>query len=357
LDEDKHAPGDVEMIIDLDRIRRLLIIQIRPFGDVLLNTGYLPFLRRRLPHTRIDFLVRHPYEKVLEENPNVDNLMVFRETNQRFSGQARMVLFRDVYRQKYDLVIDQLQGTTSAQIVFFSRAKYRIASTHARWRFLYNIRVPYKAQRYSASMKFDLLQPLGIDEVPYRLHYTIKPDAKKYIEEWVQKEKLENEKLICISPGSPRVKKKWSARCYVELCDLILENTDRKVVLLWGPTEKRDVEEVSAAMQKKPLIAPATDYNQAAAMLQVCDLLVCNDGGLNHLSVATDTPSLAIFGNTSPETWSPEGLFPNHYHLCNPGGVQAMENCFGISPEDVFQKTVSIIKHAKSPENRSKYSE
>ena len=350
-----HSEWGVEMIVDLDRIRRLLIIQIRPFGDVLLNTAYLPFLRRRMPDARLDFLVKHPYETILAENPNIDNLIVFKQTDQSFPAQAKIKLFRKVYGQRYDLIIDQLQGTTSAQIAFFSRAKYRIASTQVRWRSLYNIRVPYKAQRYSASMKFDLLQPLGIEEVPYQLHYTVKTDSKKYIWKWIQKQKLEHEKLICISPGSPRIKKKWSAKCYAQLGDLILENTDRKVVLLWGPNEKPDVEKVSANMQKRPLIAPATDYNQAAAMLQVCELLICNDGGLNHLSVATDTPSLAIFGNTSPKTWSPQGLFPNHYHLYNPEGVQARDNRFGISPEDVFQKTVSIINHAKSPEGKFEY--
>jgi len=332
------------MKIDLDRIKRLLIIQIRPFGDVLLNTAYLPFLRKRLPDAKIDLLVKHPFQHILDNNPHVDDCVVFGNKGNQPAWLEKLQLFARVRKRRYDLVIDQIQGSTSAQIVLFSGAPFRIASAEARWRSLYNITVPYRGKRYSASMKFDLLRPLGIKESSYELDYTIHPDATAYIKGWLKDHFLDDKPFVCISPGSPREKKKWDAVCYAQLADLIYEKLNRQVVLLWGPDEKKDVETVVSNMTCRPQLAPPTDFNQAAAMLKACELLVCNDGGLNHLSVATQTPSLAIFGNTSPINWSPGSVFPRHHHLHNPLWPKMSDNLFGITPGQVFEKVRTIIE-------------
>ena len=331
------------MKIDLDQIKRLLIVQIRPFGDVLLNTAYLPALRKRLPDAKIDLLVKHPYQHILDNNPYIDDCVVFGDKNNRPDWLEKLQLFVRVRRRRYDLVIDQIQGSTSAQIVLFSGAPFRIASSETRWRFLYNNTVPYRGKRYSASMKFDLLQPLGIEESSYRLDYTIHPASTAYIQKWLKDYSLEDKPLVCISPGSPREKKKWDAVCFAQLADLISEKLKLQVVLLWGPNEKKDAERVGSNMKSRPLLAPPTDFNQAAALLRACELLVCNDGGLNHLSAATQTPSLAIFGNTSPVTWSPGSVFPHHHYLYNPDWPKMSDNLFGVTPAEAFEKVQAII--------------
>lgn len=335
------------MKINLNEIKKVLIIQIRPFGDVLLNTSYFPFLRKKLPDAKIDFLVCRPYHKVLENNSYIDDVVVFRKGKGVRYFLERIKLLIRINRSKYDLIIDQLQGTTSAQVTLFSRAKHRIAYSHARWKFLYNIRVRPKKQRYSASMKFDLLQPLGIKEEPYQLYYYIKQESIAYIDKWLKNEKLKEQKFICLSPGSPRNRKKWKAENYAKLADLILEKIDLKIVLLWGPDEKNDVKKVLNSMKHKPIVALPTNYNQAATMLKKSELLICNDGGLNHLSVAVGAPSLAIFGNTNPLNWSPD-IFSGHYYLFNKNFNSSKDNSFGISPEMAFEKVKLILNEIQS---------
>ncbi|MEJ2056194.1 MAG: glycosyltransferase family 9 protein, partial [Calditrichaceae bacterium] len=116
-----------------------------------------------------------------------------------------------------------------------------------------------------------------------------------------------------------------------------------KVVILWAPNEKADAEKLYNAMENKPVMAPPTDLNQAAAMLKRSALLICNDGGLNHLSVATGTPSIAIFGSVKPYRWSPD-IFEGHYHFYNEKHDSLKDDSFGIEPESVYQKVQEIIK-------------
>ena len=64
------------MNINLSKISRILIIQYEPFGDVLLNTGYLPSLKEKFPDAKIDFLVKDRYKLILEDNPYINELVI-----------------------------------------------------------------------------------------------------------------------------------------------------------------------------------------------------------------------------------------------------------------------------------------
>jgi len=328
--------------IDLNSIHKILIIQYEPFGDVLLNTGYFPFLREKFPRAKIDFLVCKPYCNVLQNNPYINELVIFEKKQGLKYLIERIKLFFRIHKKKYDLIIDQIRGTGSASMTLFSGAKYRIGNGRKRLSFIYNVKVNKITRRYSAGMKFDLLKPLGIEEKPYQLYYYIKPESEKYIESWLKKNELVGKRLICFSPGSPVLRKKWNLNNYAKLADLILEKTDRLIVLLWGPGEKEDIKIIKRMMQHKAIIALPTDFNQAAAMLKKSELLICNDGGINHLSVAVGTPSLAIFGSTNPVKWGAENM-SGHYYLHNPEVNSREDDTFGITPEMVFSKTLEII--------------
>ncbi|MBN2354930.1 glycosyltransferase family 9 protein [candidate division KSB1 bacterium] len=330
------------MKIDFNKIDKILIIQYQPFGDILLNTGYLPFLRQKFPNAKIDFLVRKPYHRVLEGNPFLDELIVFENKPGWRNLFERIKLFRRIRARRYDLIIDQIRGMGSAAITFFSGAQYRLGYKKRRLSFIYNVKVYKITRRYSAGMKFDLLKPLGIEEQPYRLYYTIKPESHRYAADWLASAGLAGKKLICFSPGSPVPRKKWSLANYAALADLILQRTSRGVILLWGPDEKEDVEQIQQMMKEQAILAPPTDFNQAAALLQQCELLVCNDGGINHLAVAVDAPSLAIFGSTAPDKWGAENML-GHYVLHNPAVDSRQDATFGISAEMAYGKILEII--------------
>lgn len=330
------------MNIELDKIRRILIIQYLPLGDVLLNTGYLPFLRKRFPQARIEFLVQKPYHKLLLGNPWLDDLVIFEAASGWRYAINRVRLFWRIYRRHYDLVIDQLRGSGSAAITLFSGARYRLGYRWRRFAWIYNIKVYKINRRYSAGMKFDLLKPLGIEEGDYHLFFRIPEEAQAYIDEWLQKQNLQRERMIVFSPGSPVRRKKWRLDNYAALGDLVISRTGCKLVLLWGPEEERDVRFVAAQMSREPIIAPPTDFGQAAALLKRADLLVCNDGGINHLAVAVDAPSLALFGSTEPEKWGAENR-TGHYLLHNPQVDSWVDDTFGITPEAAFEKVKEIL--------------
>ena len=331
------------MTEQLQNINKILIIQFKPYGDVLLTTSYLKALREKFPKAQIDFLVFESYDHILDENPYLSNVVVLPKKRKLGYIIERVKLFYKINKRNYDLIIDQQNNTGSVEVLLFSGARYRLGWYNGKGRFLYNIKANRGPSRYSASKKFDILKPLGIEDQPYKLHYHVSEESRQYIDDWLQQKNLSTERIICISPGSPVASKKWDLKNYALLADLILQKTNFAVVLLWGPREYEDVRTVLRYMKKQPVLAPPTNFNQAAAFLERCALLICNDGGLNHLSVATETPALAIFGKTTTRNWSPQGEFPGHYHIVNPEWKKDGDQTFGISPEEVFGKVQEIV--------------
>ena len=338
---------NVQRIDPLD-IKKILIVQFRPFGDVLLATSYLETLKKHFRHARVDFLVKRPFHEILDGNPYLSQVIVMDQDKGLPYLLKRVRLFFEIRKRRYDLIIDQQSGTGSGQLVWFSGAPYRLGWKHGKWRWGYNIRAARKIARYRALQNFDMLLPLGIQAGSVSFNFQIKPASDATIKRWLAQQKMAPKEFVLISPGSPRKKKKWDLKRYAALADLILSNTNMKVVLLRAPSEYEDCRFVVEQSERKPIIALPTTFNQAAALVKHSKLLVCNDGGVNHLAVALGVPSLAIFGNTNWEIWSAEGYFPHHYHMVNRDWNGSSDNGFGISPEETFQKVTAILEDLNS---------
>ncbi|MGD9899915.1 MAG: glycosyltransferase family 9 protein [Calditrichaceae bacterium] len=331
--------------IDPAEIKKILIIQFQPFGDVILSTTYLKALSEKFPTAKIDFLVRKPYDQVLFKNPYLNRVITEKTEKGIRQIISRIKLFLNIKSRKYDLIIDQQNNPGSGQAVLFSNAKYRLGWADADWKFTYNLRAPRGPVRYNGSRKFDILTPLGITEQPYELFFHIKEESHLYIDQWLANKKIPEGEFICISPGSPVWSKRWHEEGYAGLADLIINNTDYNVILLWGPSEKDIVDEIARRMQNKPVTAPKTDFNQAGALISKSALFICNDGGLNHLSVALKTPTLAIFGYTKTDVWSPASVFSDHHHLQSADKAPGpFDPSFGITPEAAFNRILDIIR-------------
>jgi ADP-heptose:LPS heptosyltransferase len=332
------------MKITFDSIKKILILQQRPFGDVLLATSYLKALRERFPDARLDFFVSEPFDKVVEQHPFIDHLIVSPAKGRLFRylfGRAGAIL--SIILGRYDLVIDQQGNSGSAVIMMLCFARYRIGRETARGgRYFANFKTRQGHSRYSASMNFDMLAPLGIPEQPYTLHVTIQEKSREYIASWLTEHHLGEKRFICFATKSVVPKKQWSEECCIELISLIRKHTDYNVILTYAPNEEQAVRRLADKTDGTALPGPPTSFNQVAALLTASALLICPDGGLNHLSVATNTPAIAIFSHSATSCWSPQGTFPHHYHLYKPHARDDVT--LGITPSEVFQMVTNILK-------------
>jgi heptosyltransferase II len=109
--------------------------------------------------------------------------------------------------------------------------------------------------------------------------------------------------VVAVAPGAVGPSKRWPAASYADLARrLIGEGAD--VWIVGGPSEAPLVRLIAdGAPEVRDLTG--TDLRNAILALAAADVAVSNDSGLLHVAAAIGTPTIGIFGPTSPWHWAP----------------------------------------------------
>ena len=110
--------------------------------------------------------------------------------------------------------------------------------------------------------------------------------------------------VVTLAPGAVGPGKAWPAEHYAELArQLAVDGAD--IWVLGGPSEKTIAAEIAAAGGANVKDLTGNDLRDAIIAMTTADVAVTNDSGLMHIAAALNTPTIAIFGPTSPRLWSP----------------------------------------------------
>jgi len=344
-------------------IKKILIIQTWCIGDILVVTAALKALRQKFPNARIDFLVsdKNRGREVLENNPFVNNVLNSPKKGDSRYLFKRIFLFIRILFANYQLVIDYSGNQDIARYaIILSHAKYRLGFSCAKNAALYNLKAENIKNNYEARRNIDILHMIDIQHKnsPLELYFYIKEQSMKKADGWLFSNNINPEELIIFSPGSKLSSKAWNPYCYAALADAIVEKYDLKIAIINVPNERDAAIIMKNAMKKQACLLEKMTFNEAAAFIKKAKLLICNDGGLNHLSAAVGTPSFAIFWpEGDPQRWSPKGVSGHHYYLHNAeyakDNMNSRNDTFGIAPEEAFKMVESIFEEIRDSSKSS----
>ena len=311
--------------------RKLLVIQLRRIGDVILTTPAVAALARSFPRAQIDFLAEPPGAEALAGNPHIRTLHVYR------AGGLLEALswLRKIRAQRYDWVIDYLSNPRSALIAFFSAAPVRAGLARSSHRWAYNRFLGRPAKTvYTGLEKILALESLGVDsrEADFlpRLYLARKPARPA--------------NRVGLVPASRKPTRRWPSASYARLGRLLRERCGCEILVFWGPGERGLAEEVARGIGDGARVTPETrTLGEAACLMADCRLIVTNCNGPKHMAVGLGIPTLTIHGSSDPASWTPphpshaavrlEELFCIGCRLNKcPYGMECMKN---LAPERV----------------------
>ncbi len=325
-----------------DKIKKLLIIQFRPFGDVILATSGTELIKKKFPDMEIHFLATPPFHTVLEDHPFIDKVITIPAVRSiwRF---LRLKSWIKIRRERYDVIIDSQSGSESKLFLLFAKAKYKIGRADRKFAFLLNLKVLAPSNVYVPISNLALLRPLGIIAERCNMHVTASSEGISQQKKFFKEKSLSDKKIIGIAVGSKAPSKQWYLEGFIALIKKLISIPNVHIILLYAPNELGDASEVynQTKHDQVSMYVPTPSMRDVAALLLHLHLLICNEGALNHLSCATQTKTLCLFPHTSTELWSPQGFFPDHYHIQNVD--KKFEKNFGYDAEDVFLKVQEIL--------------
>lgn len=284
---------------------RILVLQLKRIGDVILTTPLLSALREHVPSCAIT-LALDASTAALAPALDADRLLVFRR------GAAGIEFWRRLAAGGFDLCFDVTGNDRSAVATALSRAKRRITWTRFREKSLR--RVVYTdfiessvRNRHTADHHTDLLQALDFrtEAVPLSLRL---PDIARSEAAQTLAASSVPEKFAVIHAGTARTEKYWLPERWAAVIEM-LRIREAIPVVLTGSGDPAEQDHLAAIRAR--LSSPCVDLSGklsllgTAAVIERSRLLCAVDSAPVHIADAVGTPLVALFGPTNPFHWRP----------------------------------------------------
>jgi ADP-heptose:LPS heptosyltransferase len=119
-----------------------------------------------------------------------------------------------------------------------------------------------------------------------------------------------------VHPGAASPVRCWPPERFAEVARAELA-AGRRVIVTGGPAEAELANDVAAQAGLPPSAVHAGQDGvlTIARLVAAADRVVCGDTGIAHLATALRTPSVVLFGPTSPALWGPPPDRPWHRPL------------------------------------------
>lgn len=289
-------------------MKKILVIQLKQIGDVLLSSPICNTLKKNYPDSQIDYIVYDYTAGVVENNPKIDNIIKISSKERENKLEFIKLLMK---LPKYDICIN-IQGKIEGLLItLFSRAKMKISWNKKGWRILHTHPVDTDKQMKITGAgntidgRLALLSPLGSLDYDRDLKIWIRNEEKKNIRKIMESAGINLEKpIISFGVTSRREFRIWPKDRFAKLIDFLYEKYGIQAILFYAPNDKKYNSEEEHCNSVKELVqnkeAVFTNIKTKSArelivLLAESDMYIGNDNGPRHFAQAVDTPSFAIF--------------------------------------------------------------
>ncbi len=301
--------------LPIDSFSRILIIrQHDQLGDLLIATPALRAVRRKFPNAFIAVVVREYTAPVVENNPYVDEIIVFYEKLWRWNIR-KLILFWKMLRNDFDctIVLNTISRSLSSDIIaLLSGSKYIVGPDHLLLDSLlpekiYNVPIHWPSvQKHEIQRNLDIVRALGADENDFEYDLVL-TDAEVNEAERIYQS-------LGIPPGKTVVGMHFGAlnpsKCFpldklVAIIDWMIEKFNVEIVLIISRNEIERRKIVLSAVHHKLHSAPVMPLRIMAAFLRHMSLVLCNDTGTLHIAASQRVPTISFHSLSDPAIWKP----------------------------------------------------
>jgi predicted lipopolysaccharide heptosyltransferase III len=346
----------------LKDLRKILVIRTAYVGDVVMTLPILSALKRSYPGSKITFLTNSGALELLKHNPYVDELLAYDPFWFYPAGKGRalrdyLVFLNKLRKARYDLVIEARGDVRDiALLAYASRSTFRMSYGVGGGGFLLTHIVPYEGLKHKVRYHLDLAGYLGCDTAVADGGIYLTDDELAKVDELIDRHGI-NRSFIAVHPGSRLSLKRWAADKYAMLCDRLMKEHQRQLVILGSRAEKPLVDDVLRKTDRNALtLAGKLGLRELAGVISRSDLLICNDSAPMHIAAAMKTPTVAIFGPSKSVETAPYGTLHKVVekdfkcrHNCDESTcynkhVQFNACMEDITVEDVFSAVEEVLK-------------
>ena len=295
---------------------KILVIQQKMIGDVLASSILCNNLKLIYPDAQVDYLI-YPFTKpVVENNPNIDHLILFKDEFRK-SKKALLKFLISIRKAKYDIVIDAYGKLESNLVVGMSGAKTKIGWHKSYTNFVYTktfkeLSKPLTSAGLAIENIMLLLTPFSSGKaLNNRPQIFLTEEEIANGKAILEQHKIDfSKKIYMIGVLGSGKNKTYPFPFMAKVLDFIVAKTDATLLFNYMPSHLKEAQEIfhlcSPEIQKniKIDIIPGS-IREFLSITYHCDALIGNEGGAVNMAKALYKPTFTIFSTwIKKEAWN-----------------------------------------------------
>lgn len=294
--------------LDSGQARRILVVKPCCLGDMLMATPALRALKHHFPGARIQVLTTDWCVPALDNNPHVAGTLPYppHPTPVRL-----LALAQRLRQERFDVGVSLDRSPLVNGLLLLAGIPER-AGIDSRGRGVgLTRRASPKPEQHESDLFLSVAAALGVPPCGEQPEFHPSLEARQQAERVIggaQRPLVVIHPGGALNPGSAMLSKRWPAIAFGELASLLVQREGATIVLV-GALSDRDAVQVAADFTDGPVIDLGGQLSipELAAVVERADLYIGNDSGASHLAAAVGTPTVTIFGPTSPYQYRPLG--------------------------------------------------
>lgn len=306
-------------------MKKVLIIQNKRIGDVLISSVIANNYKAKHPDSEIHFMAYDFTHGVLMNNPNIDKIISINDKELK-KLPVLLKLIRTIKKEKYDIIFDPYSKTQSKLICKFSGAKQTIGHKSRKklgnWGYYtHPIAISKEKTKICGKAIEDRIHILNqagnFNPIDYVPKIFLTKEEKK--EDWLGE--YSNKKVVVFGILGSTPQKSMPYEYVAEMVDFIVNQYDAYILFNYAPHQKIEANKIFALCKNKNNIildVYAPSIRDFIKLMNQCTVLVSNEGGTVHIAKALNKPTFTLFSPyINKDDWSSfeDGILHKSVHL------------------------------------------
>lgn len=293
-------------LADADDTSPILIIPYMWIGDFVRGHTVVRVLKQRWPNRPVDMLVTSLCAPLVDYMPGLRSGVVWDLPRSRLALARQWQLAARLRERRYRTALVLPRTWKAALAPTLAAIPERVGFVgEARFGLINHWRRGEKALPRLIDKTAALALPDGAPQPPEWPVPQLRVPQDE-IQRWRQAHGFgdgpSGRPAVALAPGSVGASKRWS---YYSEAARLLAARGFDVWVIGGPGEKALATEIVATGGPGVRDLTGTDLRNGVLAMAAAGVAIANDSGLMHIAAALGTPTMGIFGPTSPALWAP----------------------------------------------------
>ncbi|HVM32079.1 MAG TPA: glycosyltransferase family 9 protein [bacterium] len=344
-------------------MKRILVVKLRPLGDVVVAGPKFEAIRRAFPKAWITALVQPPAQELLRHSGWANEVFAYHrgridQRNPLSRAWRHYRLVRALWRRRFDLAVDFSGAHRSAQIVQWSGASLKLGLGLPALRGFYDQAAPAADEKKVSPMELDarVLGLLGLQAQGYDRpggFWPLPEEARRFADSFFKANRFEEGDLVlAVNPFASCPSKEWYPEKWAAVIIELLSN-GFKIFFTCAPLEKKGLKAIEEKIGKTLPVYAGSPLTPLLGLYRRCHAVLSVDSGPRHIAAAVGAPTLTVWGPEPVGRWHPYS--PERHPLvireidCRPCGlsvcVARKHECMtSLQPQDLVKALKALLK-------------